>query len=283
VNAYVFPGQGSQVKGMGADLFDEFSEYTEEANETLEYSIKEICLEDPENKLGITKYTQPALFVVNALSYLKKKKESKRLPDYMLGHSLGEYNALLAAGVFDFKTGLQLVKLRGELMYQARYGGMAAVIGLSQQQVKAIIRENDFYDLDIANLNTPSQIVIAGSNESIAAAQPVFEERGAKRYVTLAVSGAFHSRYMTSAANEFTKYLKSQVFKVPKIPIISNYTARPYGIFETVENLSNQINHEVRWVESIEYLLDKGVVRFEQIGPGMVSIGMVKSIQRAKK
>ena len=128
--AYVFPGQGSQVVGMGKDLFDEFKEYVDAADEILGYSIKELCLEDPNGVLGLTQYTQPALYVVNALTYLKEVKTTGVKPDFVAGHSLGEYDALFAAGVFDFATGLKLVQKRGELMSQAKGGGMAAVLGL---------------------------------------------------------------------------------------------------------------------------------------------------------
>lgn len=280
MNAYVFSGQGSQKKGMGKELFDEFEEYTRIADEVLGYSIRELCVEDPEEKLGITEYTQPALYVVGALSYLKKIKETGKKPDYVLGHSLGEYNALMAAGVFGFKTGLQLVKMRGRLMYQAGDGGMAAVLGLREEEVLKIIKDRHLDDLDISNLNTPRQIAIGGPNESIEAAKEVFEQNGARRYVILNVSGAFHSRYMESAAVEFTDFIKKQQLNVPQIQVISNYTARPYQKFEIEENLTKQIAHTVKWIESIEYLMGKGVTEFEEIGPGNVTIGMVKTIQR---
>src|SRR4051812_36667715 len=126
--AYVFPGQGSQRKGMGENLFDEFPELTKKADKILGYSIKELCLNDSDSKLNQTQYTQPALYVVNALSYQKKIKDEGKQPDYLAGHSLGEYNALQAAGIFSFEDGLKLVKKRGELMSQAKNGGMAAIL-----------------------------------------------------------------------------------------------------------------------------------------------------------
>src|SRR6516162_2607290 len=135
MTAFLFPGQGSQRKGMGSTLFEEFQEVTARADEILGYSIKELCLHDPHQQLGQTQFTQPALYVVNALSYLKKMKDGSKVPTYLAGHSLGEYNALFAAGVFDFETGLRLVKKRGELMSQATGGGMAAVIGFTMAQV----------------------------------------------------------------------------------------------------------------------------------------------------
>lgn len=158
----VFPGQGSQRKGMGGTLFDEFEELTAKADEILGYSIKEMCLRDPNRRLSETQYTQPALYTVNALSYLKKVKETRKTPDYVAGHSLGEYNALFASGVFNFEDGLKIVKKRGELMGRATGGGMAAVIGLNEGQIEDILKRNNLQSIDIANYNTPSQIVISG-------------------------------------------------------------------------------------------------------------------------
>lgn len=206
MKVYVFPGQGAQVKGMGKDLFEEFTSYIIEANEVLGYSVQDLCLND-EEKLGITKYTQPALYIVNALSYYKRIQETNEVPDYVLGHSLGEYNALLAADVFDFKTGLQLVKKRGELMHQAMNGGMAAVLGLGKSDIEDILKDYELTRLDVANYNTPSQFVLSGSMEDIKDAQSIFEGKGAKKYIILNVSGAFHSWYMSSAADEFAKFL----------------------------------------------------------------------------
>ncbi len=131
--AYLFPGQGAQTRGMGADLFEQFSKYTAQADEFLGYSIQALCIEDVDQKLNKTQYTQPALYVVNALMYLKTLEETQQKPDYVAGHSLGEYNALFASGVFDFMTGLSLVQKRGELMSQAQNGGMTAVLGLKRE------------------------------------------------------------------------------------------------------------------------------------------------------
>src|SRR5436305_5494221 len=167
MTVFLFPGQGSQRIGMGNTLFDEFKAITARADEILGYSIKELCLQDPHQQLGQTQFTQPALYVVNALSYLKKMKEAGQAPAYVSGHSLGEYNALFAAGAFDFETGLQLVKKRGELMSQATGGGMAAVIGFTLEQVDQILKEYGLTSIDIANYNTPTQIVLAGLKADI--------------------------------------------------------------------------------------------------------------------
>ena len=192
MKAYIFPGQGSQFKGMGGALFDGFPEITAKANQVLGYDIKRLCLEDPLKQLGLTQYTQPALYVVNALYYIKKTKESGVKPDYVAGHSLGEYNALFAAGAFDFETGLKLVQKRGELMSLESGGGMAAILGLSEDKIAHVLNENNISRVQIANYNTPSQVVISGAKKDIDRLSALFEKENAM-YIPLNVSGAFHS------------------------------------------------------------------------------------------
>lgn len=277
--AIVFPGQGSQRKGMGGDLFDEFAVWTSLADDILGYSIKRLCLEDPGRQLGETGYTQPALYVVNALSYLKKIRESDKLPDYVAGHSLGEYNALLAAGAFDFETGLLLVRERGKLMSRVSGGGMAAVIGLNSDKVESILWYYQIRGVEIANYNTPSQIVLSGSREEIKRISSIFEKEGAI-YIVLNVGGAFHSSYMSPLADEFGKYLDGFSFSDLKIPVISNYTARPYRQQEIKSNLTKQIDSPVKWTESISYIMSRGEVLFEEVGPGNVLTGLINKIQR---
>ncbi|MGO4952608.1 ACP S-malonyltransferase [Paenibacillus sp. DRB1-1] len=278
--AYLFPGQGAQAKGMGVGLFDEFQEMVAKADAILGYSIKKLCLEDPANQLGQTDFTQPALFVVNALSYLNKLKETGRKPDYVAGHSLGEYNALFAAEAFDFETGLKLVKKRGELMVKATGGGMAAVIGLNEEVFREVIGKNNLREIDVANFNSPSQIVISGPKDMIEQAQPIFEDAGATNYVILNVSGAFHSRYLEDARQRFEAYASQFEFSKLKIPVISNIYARPYRQQDVRSTLINQIVSPVKWSESIRYLMGKNVTQFIQVGPGKVITGLVNAIQR---
>jgi len=277
-NIFVFPGQGSQSAGMGGELFDQFPELVNQADEVLGCSSKELCLDDPENRLNQTDYTQPALYVVNALTYLSKTENTDLRPDFVAGHSLGEYNALFAAGVFDFITGLKLVQKRGQIMVKVTGGGMAAVIGMQPDKIKQVLKDASFESIDIANLNSPKQTVISGRKEDIDAVKTVFEDAGVRLFIPLKVSGAFHSRYMQDAQNKFADFLKSFEFQPVQIPVIANYTAAPYQNGETMNNMVQQISSPVRWVESIQYLKQQPEPEFEEIGPGNVLTKLIKQI-----
>nr|MDH3093118.1 ACP S-malonyltransferase [Bacillus velezensis] len=278
---YLFPGQGSQKQGMGSSLFDEFKDLTEQADETLGYSMKRLCLENPYSNLHKTQFTQPALYVVNALSYLKKIQDNDIKPDYVAGHSLGEYNALFARGAFDFITGLRLVRKRGELMSMATDGKMAAVMGLTASQVSDALHKHGLHTIDIANMNSPHQVVISGRKEDIERAKSVFEGlKDVTMFHPLNVSGAFHSRYMSEAKQEFEKFLQSFHFSAISIPVISNVHARPYEQDGIHSVLADQIDHSVRWNDSIRYLLDKGRMEFEEVGPGHVLTGLIHRIKK---
>jgi malonyl CoA-acyl carrier protein transacylase len=277
---FVFPGQGSQKAGMGADLFPLFRTETAQADAILGYSIEDLCTKDPHNQLGQTNFTQPALFVVNALSYLKRSRESGQ-PNFVAGHSLGEYNALFAAGVFEFETGLRLVQKRGELMSKATGGGMAAIIGLSIEKIRSVLQESNLKTIDVANLNTPAQVVISGPKADVEQAHPFFEQAGARMVVPLKVSGAFHSRYMEGAKTEFEAFLKNFGFRPPAITVISNVEAQPAPADKLKELLGRQITHSVRWAESIQYLLKQPEPVFEEVGPGTVLTSLIKQIKAA--
>lgn len=278
LTAYVFPGQGSQRRGMGSGLFDRFSEWTEQASAILGYSIRDLCLDDPDRVLNQTEYTQPALYVVNALTYRAQLEDASGAPDFVAGHSLGEYNALLAAGVFDFETGLRLVKERGRLMGQLDGGGMAAVIGLDKSDVESVLEGVD--GIDIANCNSPFQFVLSGQRDDVEAAQDAFEEAGADLYLPLNVSGAFHSRYMEPVRDEFASFLETVTFDAPTIPVVANAEARPYAEGRVEELLARQLVEPVRWNESIQYLLAKGEIEITEIGPGDVLTKLTRYIRR---
>ena len=279
MKVYMFPGQGSQVKGMGVGLFSLFPELVASADNILGYSIQTLCEEDPQKVLNLTQFTQPALYVVNAFMYLKKLQEEPALPQYVVGHSLGEYNALFAAGVIDFESGLRLVKRRGELMGQALDGAMAAVLNCESSRIVSILRDNQLNSIDVANYNSPKQTVLSGPTDAIRDAAAYFENDGAL-YIPLKVSAAFHSRYMQPAGEHFAEMLNQTQFSKPKIPVIANVNARPYLADEMQANLKKQISHSVQWVDSIRYLMGQGVSQFEEIGPGNVLAKLVTNIQK---
>ena len=219
----------------------------------------------------------PDLFIVNALSYLKKLQEDPIKPDFVAGHSLGEYNALFASGAFDFETGLKLVQKRGQLMSEASEGAMAAVIGLSEEKIVEFLKANDLEAVDIANLNAPTQIVVSGLKEDIANMRKVFKSQRT-RCLPLKVSAAFHSRYMSDARAEFTEFIKQFSFSDLQIPVISNVTAQPYEQSELSSNLAKQITHSVRWTDSVRYLSGQGDMEYEEIGPGKILEGLIRKI-----
>ncbi|GCB43492.1 ACP S-malonyltransferase [Streptomyces sp. NL15-2K] len=278
MKVFGFPGQGSQAKGMGADLFDEFPDLVAQADEILGYSIRDLCLNNPEGRLRRTEFTQPALYVVEALTYELRTREDPRPADWLVGHSLGEYAALFAADVFDFATGLRLVRRRGELMGRAVDGSMAAVLGLDLGTVESALSDSGLTALDIANHNAPEQIVLAGPAPDIDRARAMFEERGAQ-VVVLNVSAPFHSRYMRDAAEEFRELLDATEFRPPRIPVIANVDARPYRADRVRETLAGQIVGQVRWVDTVRRLMAQGDFEFEELGPGQALTKMVRKIR----
>jgi len=247
----------------------------------LGYSLAELCLEDPDKQLNLTEFTQPAMFAVNALTYFQRQEQGGPMPDFVAGHSLGEYNALLAAGAFDFETGLKLVRKRGELFSRSSEveGAMAAVIGLSEDRIRDILEKNDLTSLDLANFNSPGQIVISGPRKDIERGKPIFGAEGAKLYAIINAGGAFHSRYMNKAGQAFDDFLKAFEFSEPILPVISNVEGKPYESGKIRENLVRQINHPVLWTKSIQYLVQQGAVDFEEVGPGNVLTRMIRQIR----
>ncbi len=278
MKAYMFPGQGSQFKGMGQGLFEDFSYYTRQADEILGYSIKELCLNDPKGVLSRTEYTQPALYTVNALSYLRNQAEGDRKPDFFLGHSLGEYNALHASGAISFAQGLKLVQARGRLMSDAGDGGMAAILNLAPAEVDRIAASPELTGLDVANYNSFRQVVVSGPKSLLVTAEQLFTQAGGM-FVPLNVSAAFHSRLMRGIAEKFQAVLASAEFHQYDRPVVANVHAQFYEDNNLRSLLGQQIYSSVQWVNSVEFLIAQGVTEFKEIGPGDVLTKLVKNIR----
>jgi malonyl CoA-acyl carrier protein transacylase len=271
MSVLLFPGQGSQFKGMGQALFKLFPEVVSEANQILGIDLEQAVSSDVIHQ---TLYTQPLIYCISIMAWLSKQAEVT--VDVILGHSLGEYAALYAAGVFDFATGLRIVKRRAELMSEAKEGAMAAIIGLSAAKIESIIEEHQL-PLVIANYNSPTQTVISGSKESIDTSSKLF---AGGRYIPLKVSGAFHSPLMRVAAEKFYSYLKPIEFRKPQYPIIFNATARAHVdcFIELPQLLSQQLAGPVYWHQSIEYCLALGYLDFIELEPGNVLSSLLDGI-----
>lgn len=280
----LFPGQGSQSKGMGAELFDRYADWTAAADRVLGFSIRELCVDDPRGELGLTQFTQPALYTVNALTYRARMDDGGVAPDFVAGHSLGEYNALLAADVFDFSTGLRMVKRRGEIMGQVSGGGMAAVIGLEPIRIQEILDSTEAgRRIDVANFNSYDQTVIAGPKEDLAAVEAQFKAAEVRAYIPLNVSAPFHSRYMREAQSLYSAVLQDIDFQTPAMPVVSNVSAKPYEGDLVRQTLSEQIGNSVRWLESMVYLLGQPEPEFEEVGPGSVLTKLLAQIKKRRR
>lgn len=256
MHVLLFPGQGSQFKGMGGQLWRDYPQLTQMASDLLGYRIDKLCLEDPDNQLRMTLFTQPALFMVQALHYYRWR-EKGIAADAVMGHSLGEYSALLAAGCFDVETGLRLVQQRGLLMSQARGGSMAAVLGMSADALRTLLDERGLGQLTLANYNSPTQLVLAGETQLIEAAAHCLSAQGIQ-CVALNVSGAFHSPHMQAAQRQFEIFLQGFDLNDPLIPVIANATALPYPKGQVGALLAQQITSPVLWVDSVRYVMDQG-------------------------
>jgi len=285
--AFIFPGQGSQVVGMGRALAEAFPvcrEAFEEADRALGEPLSRLCFEGPEDRLRLTENTQPAILAVSVAAY--RLLASRGLePAFMAGHSLGEYSAHVAAGTIAYEDALSIVRRRGRYMQEAvpvGQGAMAAVLGLDAAGVAAACEEAAEGDIvSPANLNAPGQVVIAGSREAVARASDRARARGAKRVVPLPVSAPFHCALMKPAEDRLAPELRALAVRAPRVPVVANVDAEPKRDERAaIEALVRQVSAPVRWEDVVRRLASEGVNAYVEVGPGTVLSGLVRKIHR---
>ena len=302
---FMFPGQGAQTQGMGKELADEITEVKElytKASDILGYDLASLCFDGPQDKLNLTEFAQPAIFVTSVahLTALRMGKLSEELTDVeasgCAGLSLGEYTALHVSGALNFEDALKLVQLRGKGMQQAAEqskGTMVSILGLDEEAInklcdqvlsEGITEDSGDTILSGVNFNCPGQIVLSGSIKACQRAAELAPELGAMKAIPLAVAGAFHTDMMAPAADMLSSAIDSCQLADPALPVFSNVDTEAYaGTGDIKDKLLKQLVGPVKWQHTIENLLDDGYTRFIEIGPGKVLTGLVKKISRGKK
>lgn len=283
--AFVFPGQGTQYPGMIKKLYDESDDNTKKLIDEIfenikDENVKKVLFEGSEEELKDTKYAQPAIALLSVI-FTKLLKEKGINPDYVAGHSLGEYSSLYAAGVLNEKETLKLIAARGNIMSNAHVDGtMAAILGLPASEVEKICSEINGV-IEAVNYNEPKQTVIAGEKEVIEKNSEIFKEKGAKRVIPLAVSGPFHSSLMKPVAEQLKEEFKNYSWKELKVPVIANTTVNILNSSDEIrEELYRQTFGPVKWVDTINKLAENGVTKIYEVGPGKVLAGLIKKINK---
>ena len=289
--AFLFPGQGSQVSGMGKDLYEKYDsakKVFETADKVLGFKISEICFNGTDEELKMTKNSQPAILATSLACLEALKSEIDIVPVATAGHSLGEYGALFTAGVLDMGDAIAITGKRAELMNDAANatnGSMAAVIGLTPDEILEGLKELQKEGvISVANYNSPAQTVITGEKEVIEKSVDILKAKGAKRVIPLAVSGAFHSELMASASEKFPEFVKDYNFKNAEIPVYENVDGMPITDGEELKKrVPAQIRSSVHWTETINGMINEGITTFVELGAGKVLAGLNKKINAEVK
>ena len=288
--ALLFPGQGSQYVGMAKDLAENFSEIDllfKQADSILNFGLTDLMFNGPEDELKLTKNTQPAI-LLHSIAILKLLENKEIKVCFAAGHSLGEYSSHVAAQSLGFKDALEIVRLRGELMFQSglkRPGTMAAIINLDLVKIEELCAEaSQFGICQPANYNSPQQVVISGEVNGVEKGMEIAKKMGAAKVVQLPVSGAFHSALMTDAKAGLAERLNRTVINPADFPVVANFSAREVQAADDIRHaLIEQLDHPVRWIESMEYLAKQNIDLFIEAGPGNVLTGLLKRIDRSQK
>ena len=286
--AFLFPGQGSQAVGMGKDLYDNFEaakNVFDSADKILGKSITTLCFEGPEENLKQTVNTQPCIVTMSIAALEALKSQLDITPTFTAGHSLGEYCAMYCSGVMNLETTLKAIQKRADLMGATKGGAMAAILNAPEGSLEKALKEaSEVGYVDVANYNSPAQVVITGDENAVKKAGELLSEAGARRVVPLAVSGAFHSKFMEEAGHEFASFVQDLDMENAQVPVFTNVDAQATMLSAEFKNkMPKQIYSSVHWTQTIENMIKDGVDTFIEIGPGKVLAGLNRKIDSSVK